>query len=208
MRACTHGEVARDQLYDYEDGCSAQTYASCIQGSFTRVGKTSLFRRLKDNTFDEYDDKCRGIDSCTKVVEVDGETVMLSIWDGSEYDPRLELLRDNPNPYYRNAHAIVFVYSVSESSSLHYLSTHWIRRVQNFSPNAVRVLIGNKADLEPEIDSTIAIYFAAVHEFELQFEIFCKTNSCIEEAFERLARVLHKPCKRSPELDAFIRGTE
>jgi len=31
------------------------------------VGKTSLFRRLKDNTFDKSQPATSGIDSCTKV---------------------------------------------------------------------------------------------------------------------------------------------
>ena len=173
------------------------------------VGIRSLFRRLKDNTFEEYeyeykyeyDYECqRGIDSCTKVVEVDGETVALSIKDGSKYDRRWELLRDTPFPTGRNAHAVVFVYSVSEACSLHYLA-HWIKDAQSWSPNAVRMLIGNKVDLEPEIDPTTVRSFATAHEFELQFKISCKTNFGIEEAFEQLARVLHKPYQRSPRTD-------
>ena len=170
------------------------------------VGKTSLFRRLNDNTFDEYHiDKYQGIDSCTKVVKVDGETVMLSIRDGSKHELRQEWFRDGHpcNLYYR-AHAAVFVYSVSEASSLHYLNTVAIEYLPKFAPNAVWMLIGNKVDLKREVDPANAIYFAAVHEFQLHFEISCKTNSCIEEAFERLARVLHKPRLGSPEMDAII----
>ena len=188
---------------------SAPTYKVVLLGELG-VGKTSLLRRLKDNTFDEYDDKCRGIDSCTKVVKVDGETVVLSIWDASKYDRWLDLSRDTPYPNYhkwRNAHAAVFVYSISEASSLHYL-TQWIKDTQMRSPNAVQMLIGNMEDLEPEIDPTTARSFAEAHEFELQFEISCKTNSGIEEAFEQLARVLHKPCQRPPETDSIITGTQ
>lgn len=53
------------------------TYKVVLLGELG-VGKTSLFRRLKDNTFDEYQTATTGIDSCTKVVKVDGETVMVS----------------------------------------------------------------------------------------------------------------------------------
>lgn len=52
------------------------TYKVVLLGELG-VGKTSLFRRLKDNTFDEYQTATTGIDSCTKVVKVDGETVMV-----------------------------------------------------------------------------------------------------------------------------------
>lgn len=54
------------------------TYKVVLLGELG-VGKTSLFRRLKDNTFDEYQTATTGIDSCTKVVKVDGETVMVSV---------------------------------------------------------------------------------------------------------------------------------
>jgi len=43
------------------------------------VGKTSLFRRLKDDTFDENQAVSTGIDSCTKVMKVNHEAVMVSI---------------------------------------------------------------------------------------------------------------------------------
>lgn len=56
------------------------TYKVVLLGELS-VGKTSLFRRLKDNTFDEYQTATTGIDSCTKVVKVDGETVMVSQQD-------------------------------------------------------------------------------------------------------------------------------
>lgn len=53
------------------------TYKVVLLGELG-VGKTSLFRRLKDNTFDEYQTATTGIDSCTKVIKLDGETVMVS----------------------------------------------------------------------------------------------------------------------------------
>ena len=52
------------------------TYKVVLLGELG-VGKTSLFRRLKDNTFDEYQTATTGIDSCTKVIKVQGETVMV-----------------------------------------------------------------------------------------------------------------------------------
>ena len=53
------------------------TYKVVLLGELA-VGKTSLFRRLKDNIFDEYQTATTGIDSCTKVIQLDGETVLVS----------------------------------------------------------------------------------------------------------------------------------
>ena len=80
------------------------TYKVVLLGELS-VGKTSLFRRLKDNTFDEYQTATTGIDSCTKVVKVDGETVMVSQQDLTQ----LQLAplaaagvkaKDSKSPYY------------------------------------------------------------------------------------------------------------
>lgn len=105
----------------------------------------------------------------------------------------MERFRTLTRNYYRNAHAAVFVYSVSEASSLHYLS-QWIKDTQNFAPNAIRMLVGNKVDIEPmEVDELTSNSFAKAHEFDLHFHISCKSNSGIIEAFEKLANSLHKP---------------
>lgn len=53
------------------------TYKVVLLGELG-VGKTSLFRRLKDNVFDEFSTSTAGIDSCTKEFKVDGESVTVS----------------------------------------------------------------------------------------------------------------------------------
>lgn len=53
------------------------TYRVVLLGELG-VGKTSLFRRIKDNTFDEQQPATSGIDSCSKYINVDGEEVVVS----------------------------------------------------------------------------------------------------------------------------------
>ena len=84
----------------------------------------------------------------------------------------------------------MFVYSVSETSTLHYLA-QWVKDTQNFAPNAVRMLLGNKTDLEAEVDPSTAQGFSEAHEFQLNFQVSCKENSGIKEAFDKLAEALH-----------------
>ncbi len=55
------------------------TYKVVLLGELG-VGKTSMFRRLKDNSFDEYQTATTGIDSCSKVVKCDGQTIMVRLW--------------------------------------------------------------------------------------------------------------------------------
>lgn len=167
------------------------TYKVVLLGELG-VGKTCLFRRLKDNTFDEFSTATAGIDSCTKTTKVDGDTITMNIWDTAGVERFRTLTRN----YYRNAHAAVFIYSVTEVSSLHYLS-QWEKDAQSFAPNAVRMLIGNKIDLEAEVDEFTAQSFAKTHAFELDAMISCKTNKGVKEAFDDLAKLLHDNNKES-----------
>ena len=186
------------------------------------VGKKSLLRRLKDNTFDEYDEYQQDIDSCTKVVKIDGETVMLSIWLISKYE---QLAVQCESPYvYRNIDVYVYVYSVSES--LENLAFLMQEAEDDISPYKVQmhIIIGNKIDVgEDEIlvlrRALKSLVEAQDLKFELQLLTSCKTNSCtvlcpdpvycdIGQAFELLAKVLHKSRRGSPGTDSIIRGIE
>lgn len=53
------------------------TYKVVLLGELA-VGKTSLFRRLKENIFDEFSTSTAGIDSCTKVFKINGESITVS----------------------------------------------------------------------------------------------------------------------------------
>lgn len=111
----------------------------------------------------------------------------MSIWDTAGVERFRTLTRN----YYRNAHAAVFIYSVTDVSSLHFL-TQWEKDTQNFAPNAIRMLIGNKCDMEPEVDEYTAEQFSKMHDFDRDAVISCKTGKGIHEAFEGLARLLHE----------------
>ena len=159
------------------------------------VGKSSIFRRLRDDTFDERQPATTGIDSCTALFRVETENVMLTIWDTAGVERFRTLTRN----YYRNAHAAVFLYSVSEASSLHYL-TQWVKDCENFAPSAVRMLIGNKSDLDAEVDFATAKSFANLYEFVGVHILSAKKNLGIQEAFQDLASKLHAPPPRSPSI--------
>lgn len=110
----------------------------------------------------------------------------MNVWDTAGVERFRTLTRN----YYRNAHAAVFIYSVGEVSSLHYL-IQWEKDTRTFAPNAVRMLIGNKNDLEGEVDEFTAQSFAKTHAFELDAMISCKTGQGVNDAIEKLAKMIH-----------------
>jgi len=56
--------------------------------------------------------------------------------------------------------------------------------------------VGNKKDLESEIDDTTVKEFAHNRGFDNIKFISCKTNEGIQEAFQQLANELHNPQQR------------
>ena len=101
--------------------------------------------------------------------------------------------------YYRNARATVFVYTLEDVSSLQFLA-EWLIDAQTFCPGAIKMLVGNKSDLDNEIDQPTVQAFANLHGFDNVKFISCKTNDGIQEAFQQLAIELHnsKQVQSSP----------
>ncbi|XP_068008325.1 ras-related protein Rab-33A isoform X2 [Melanerpes formicivorus] len=78
--------------------------------------------------------------------------------------------------YYRNVHAVVFVYDVTKMSSFTNLKT-WIEECNGHAVPALvpRVLVGNKCDLKDliQVPSSMALKFADAHNM-LLFETSAK----------------------------------
>ena len=116
------------------------------------------------------------------------DLMQLSVWDTAGVERFRTLTRN----YYRGAQATVFIYSVDEPSSLHYL-TSWVRDAESFASTAYKYLIGNKIDLDThEIDNATADSFAKTHDFTNVFATSAKEGTGLEEAFQKIASDLHE----------------
>lgn len=101
----------------------------------------------------------------------------------------MERFRTITNNYYRGSHAAIFVYSVDEPSSIHYLG-HWIRDLEGISPDALKILVGNKKDLECQISEETIELFNNANECSLSILTSAKTGEGIQDAFNRIAKLL------------------
>lgn len=102
--------------------------------------------------------------------------------------------------YYRNVHAVVFVYDMTNLASFHSLPS-WIEECkQHLLANDIpRILVGNKCDLRNaiQVPTDLAQKFADTHSMPL-FETSAKSpndNDHVEAIFMTLAHKLksHKP---------------
>ncbi|XP_010007290.1 PREDICTED: ras-related protein Rab-33B [Chaetura pelagica] len=110
--------------------------------------------------------------------------------------------------YYRNVHAVVFVYDMTNIASFHSLPS-WIEECkQHLLANDIpRILVGNKCDLRSaiQVPTDLAQKFADTHSMPL-FETSAKNpndNDHVEAIFMTLAHKLksHKPLMLSQPPD-------
>ena len=115
--------------------------------------------------------------------------LQLAVWDTAGVERFRTLTRN----YYRNADATVFVYSVTDTASLHYL-TQWLKDAQSHAPDALRVIVGNKIDLKGsiEVEESVAQAFADLQKIKSVYRISCKTNEGVDNFITELTREIHR----------------
>ena len=151
----------------------------------SNVGKSSLFLRFVDDIWNDTFVPTIGVDFKIKTLEIDRKKVKLQIWDTAGQ----ERFKNIISSYYRGVHGILLVYDVTEKDSFNNLN-FWLMEIEkNANKNVLKVLIGNKTDLE---DKRVISYnqgkeFADMHGLKF-VETNVKKNKNVREAFEILGR--------------------
>lgn len=139
----------------------------------SNVGKTCLTFRFTGGSFPDKTEATIGVDFREKAVEIEGETIKVQVWDTAGQERFRKSMVEH---YYRNVHAVVFVYDVTKMASFRNLQT-WIEECNGHRVSAAvpRVLVGNKCDLVDQIQvpSNMALKFADAHNM-LLFETSAK----------------------------------
>ncbi|XP_062386961.1 ras-related protein Rab-26-like [Sardina pilchardus] len=105
------------------------------------VGKTCLLVRFKDGAFLAGSFiSTVGIDFRNKVLSIDSVKVKLQIWDTAGQ----ERFRSVTHAYYRDAHALLLLYDVTNKASFDNIQA-WLTEVHEFAQkDVVLMLLGNK----------------------------------------------------------------
>ncbi|XP_072040034.1 putative Ras-related protein Rab-33 [Amphiura filiformis] len=163
----------------------------------SNVGKTCITYRFCGGKFPEKTEATIGVDFREKDVTVEDETIKLQLWDTAGQE---RFRKSMVQHYYRNVHAVVFVYDVTKMSTFESLPM-WIDECDrhSLSPDIPRVLVGNKCDMVDRvcIASSIAQKFGDANSMSL-FEVSAKSDDDAErisEIFMSLAKKLksYKP---------------
>jgi Ras-related protein Rab-1A len=153
----------------------------------SNVGKSSLFLRFVDDIWNDTFVPTIGVDFKIKTFEIDSKKIKMQIWDTAGQ----ERFKNIISSYYRGAHGILLLYDVTDKDSFKNLSNWLIEIEKNASKNVLKVLIGNKSDLE---DKRVISYnqgkeFADTYGLKF-IETSAKKNLNVNEAFETHGREL------------------
>ncbi|GAQ88998.1 Rab family GTPase [Klebsormidium nitens] len=154
------------------------------------VGKSCILLRFADDTFRESYMSTIGMDFRIRTLHMENdEVVKLQIWDTAGQ----ERFRTITSPYYRGANGIIVVYAVNDQTSFEHVSK-WLGDMEKFAPEeAVRLLIGNKCDLEIERQVTTEEGEELAASLGVPFiETSAKDSTNIEEAFVCIAKAIQE----------------
>ena len=149
------------------------------------VGKTLIVQKFIDNTFSKSTMSTIGVDLQSKILDINGKKVKYLIWDTAGED-RMKTMTYS---YYRGCHVILIVYDVTNQKSFENVTT-WVECVDKFAKsNVLRILVGNKTDLEDQRVISKEDGKKLADENGLKFyEISAKAVTGLCEMFEDIAK--------------------
>ena len=167
------------------------------------VGKTAIINQYFKKDFIDTHIATIGVDFRFKDIDIGGTVIRLQVWDTAGQE-RFRAISRN---YYRDADAIIVVYSVTEMTSFQGVRT-WLseidsnhvaeRSVENEAPRIVKYLVGNKSDLAGlrTVDEARGRNEAGIYEAKF-LETSAKDGTNIDELFAGVARDLNELIPRT-----------
>uniref|UniRef100_A0A3Q3RCP7 Uncharacterized protein n=1 Tax=Monopterus albus TaxID=43700 RepID=A0A3Q3RCP7_MONAL len=131
------------------------------------VGKTCLTHRICGGQFPSRVEATIGVDFRERLLDIDGEKIKLQLWDTAGQE---RFRKSMVQHYYRNVHAVLFIYDVICPGSFNGLIA-WIEecRQNSLGQDIPRFLVGNKSDLrdpsrtEGQVSQERAMSFSKAH---------------------------------------------
>ena len=148
-----------------------------------KVGKSSIFNRLYDNSFEEDCQEIIGLDFHSKKVIIKNRQFNLLLYDASGPQKYKSLFPMHIN----DSKVIIFVYDISNKDSFLYIENLYNDIKDLIQKNAILILIGNKTDLgeQRQITTKDAENYSKQKGF-LFYELSSKIGDKIDDLFENI----------------------
>ena len=159
------------------------------------VGKTAIINRYIDGKFDDNYSCTISVQSRKKEISFNQDiSIEMSIWDTCGEEKFRAITRQ----YYRESNGILLVFDLNRNKTFLSL-TKWIKEIKEVAPkDVVIVLVGNKVDLNREVNKNDVENFAEENNL-IYYEISAKDGINVDFAFEKLAKVIIEKMKDENE---------
>lgn len=169
--------------------CPDATFKIIIVGG-SAVGKSSLLRRLKNDTFHINECSTLGIDFIIKTITYNDINIKLQIWDTAGQDKFNSICRS----YYRGSHCAILCFDTQNKSS--YLNLFkYLEDIEILcGKNCVRILVATKCDKESIVTNKeieiLESKMSTEHQKVKCIETSSLTNFGIENLLENIIKSL------------------
>ncbi|XP_033361435.1 ras-related protein Rab-37-like isoform X1 [Bombus vosnesenskii] len=186
----------RSSLKRTKEEDSGMAHKTILLGD-SGVGKTSLLVQFDTGRFQPGNFAATvGIGFTNKVVVVDDTSIKLQIWDTAGQ----ERFRSVTHAYYRDAHALLLLYDVTNKTSYDNIRA-WLSEIrEHANEDVVIMLLGNKSDCGTERVVKREDGERLAQEYKVPFmETSAKTGLNVELAFLAVARDLKARKSNDPD---------
>ena len=151
------------------------------------VGKSSLLLRFVDSVWNESFVPTIGVDFKVKTIEIGDKKVKMQIWDTAGQ----ERFRNVVSTYFRGSNGILLIYDITNRDSFKNLESWLIEIEKHASDNVLKILIGNKNDLENDRVISVEEGQNFANRNGMQFiETSAKMDTNVSEAFQTLGKLM------------------
>jgi len=149
------------------------------------VGKTTLLHRYVEGKFSSETKMTIGVEFFLKELNIDGQKVMLQLWDFGGQE-RFRFLLES---YVIGARGALLMFDLTRAMTLENIE-QWVKICRKEDPNLPILFLGSKSDLTDDI----CVKEDYIEEFKNHFNLYdflkisSKTGENVELSFENLSR--------------------
>ena len=158
-----------------------------VLGGSTIAGKTAYFNSYLTKQFSQ--DMLSTI-GCEKCLIKKIKTTEINLWDTARWGGRCDHMIKN---YLKDADGVILMFDLSDKNDFDNLP-NLLNMITEFHEleNFPVLLIGNKSDLDIEVDENEFKKFMDKENFVGYFEVSCKTHKNVEESVDFMVNYIYK----------------
>jgi small GTP-binding protein len=162
-------------------------------------GKSSYLKMLTKKEFSLQGCNTIGVDFETYYTNFNNQRIKNHLWDTAGQEKFRSIVR----VYFKGAHSCIIMYDVTNYVSFQNIE-NWLRELNDEENNFIKILIGNKIDLEKERCISTEIGQELADKYNMEFmEISVKENKGVQESFEMLIKKISKEFKNKKIINYF-----